>query len=158
MAEKKQQTRKAIAGNKKAYHDYFVEETFEAGIVLTGTEVKSIRDYGLSLRESYAQVRVGEAWLLGVHIKPYTQGSYNNVDPDRPRKLLLHRRQIRYLHDKTQQQGLTLIPTKLYFAGNNKVKVELALARGKKNYDKRATIAKKDAQRDIARALKERSR
>ena len=145
-----------IAGNKKAYHDYFIDETLEAGIALTGTEVKSIRDYGLSLKESYAHVRGGEVWLLGVHIKPYTQGSYNNVDPDRPRKLLLHRRQIRYLDAKTSEKGLTLVPTKAYFS-RGKVKVELGLARGKKNYDKRATIAAKDAQRDIERSLKARN-
>ena len=146
-----------IAGNKKAYHDYFIDETFEAGIVLTGTEVKSIRDYGLSLKESYAHVRDGEVWLLGVHIKPYTQGSYNNVDPDRPRKLLLHKKQIRYLDAKTSEQGQTLVPTKIYFSRDNLVKVEIGLARGKKNYDKRATIAKKDAQRDIERSLKARN-
>ncbi|MCL2437514.1 MAG: SsrA-binding protein SmpB [Coriobacteriia bacterium] len=146
-----------IAGNKKAYHDYFIDETFEAGIALTGTEVKSIRDYGLSLKESYAHVRDGEAWLLGVHIKPYTQGSYNNVDPDRPRKLLLHKKQIRYLDERTSEKGQTIVPTKIYFSRDNKVKVEIGLARGKKNYDKRATIAKKDAQRDIERALKTRS-
>ncbi|MCL2746759.1 MAG: SsrA-binding protein SmpB, partial [Coriobacteriia bacterium] len=120
-------------------------------------EVKSIRDYGLSLKESYAHVRDGEAWLLGVHIKPYTQGSYNNVDPDRPRKLLLHKKQIRYLDERTSEKGQTIVPTKIYFSRDNKVKVEIGLARGKKNYDKRATIAKKDAQRDIERALKTRS-
>jgi len=146
-----------IAGNKKAYHDYFIDETFEAGLVLTGTEVKSIRENGLSLKESFAHVRAGEAWLMGVHIKPYNQGSYNNVDPDRPRKLLLHRRQIRYLDEKTTEKGHTIVPTKIYFSRDNLVKVEIGLARGKKNYDKRATIAKKDAQRDIERALKSRS-
>ena len=146
-----------IAGNKKAYHDYFIDETFEAGLVLTGTEVKSIRDYGLSLKESFAHVRGGEVWLMGVHIKPYAQGSYNNVDPDRPRKLLLSRKQIRYLDEKTSEKGLTIVPTKIYFSKSGLVKVEIGLARGKKNYDKRATIAKKDAQRDIERALKTRS-
>jgi len=146
-----------IAGNKKAYHDYFIDETFEAGLVLTGTEVKSIRDYGLSLKESFAHVRGGEVWLMGVHIKPYAQGSYNNVDPDRPRKLLLSRKQIRYLDEKTSEKGLTIVPTKIYFSKSGLVKVEIGLARGKKNYDKRATIAKKDAQRDIERALKVRS-
>jgi len=146
-----------IAGNKKAYHDYFIDETFEAGLVLTGTEVKSIRDYGLSLKESFAHVRDGEVWLMGVHIKPYAQGSYNNVDPDRPRKLLLQRRQIRYLDEKTSEKGQTIVPTKIYFSKNGLVKVEIGLARGKKNYDKRATIAEKDAQRDIERALKVRS-
>ena len=146
-----------IAGNKKAYHDYFIDQAFEAGLVLTGTEVKSIRDYGLSLKESYAHIRDGEAWLLGVHIKPYTQGSYNNVDSDRPRKLLLHKKEIRYLEEKTKEKGQTIVPTKLYFSKHNKVKVEIGLARGKKNYDKRAALAKKDAQRDVERALKARS-
>jgi len=146
-----------IAGNKKAYHDYFIDETFEAGVVLTGTEVKSIRENGLSLKESFAHVRAGEVWLMGVHIKPYNQGSYNNVDPDRPRKLLLHRKQIRYLDEKTSEKGQTIVPTKIYFSRGNLVKVQIGLARGKKNYDKRATIAKKDAQRDIERALKTRS-
>ncbi|MCL2526653.1 MAG: SsrA-binding protein SmpB [Coriobacteriia bacterium] len=146
-----------IAGNKKAYHDYFIDETFEAGIVLTGTEVKSIRDYGLSLKESYAHIRGGEVWLMGVHIKPYEQGSYNNVDPLRPRKLLLHKKQIRYLDERIKEKGQTLVPTKIYFSRDNKVKVEIGLARGKKNYDKRATIAKKDAQRDIERTLKSRN-
>ncbi|MDR1775111.1 MAG: SsrA-binding protein SmpB [Actinomycetes bacterium] len=148
---------KVIAGNKKAYHDYFIDETLEAGIVLAGPEVKSIRVNGLSLRESFAHVRGGECWLNGVHIKPYTQGSYNNLDPDRPRKLLLHRRQIRYLDEKTRQKGLSLVPTKVYFSDDNRVKVEIGIARGKKNYDKRATIAARDAQRDIQRAFKSRN-
>jgi len=148
---------KTIAGNKKAYHDYFIDETFEAGIALTGTEVKSIREYGLSLKESFAHVRAGEVWLMGLHIKPYAQGSYNNPDPDRPRKLLLRKKQIRYLDAKTRVKGQTIVPTKIYFSNSNLLKVEIALARGKKNYDKRATIAAKDAQRDIERSLKSRS-
>lgn len=147
-----------IASNKKAYHEYFVEETLECGLVLTGTEVKSIRENGLSLRESFASIRSGEVWLNGVHIKPYSHGNINNVDPDRTRKLLLHRRQIRYLHAKLKEQGYTLVPTKLYFSKDNKVKVELGLCRGKKLYDKRADIAKKDAQRDIERQVKSRGR
>lgn len=146
-----------IASNKKAYHDYFVEETYECGVVLTGTEVKSIRENGLSLKESYATIRGGEVWLNGVHIKPYSHGNINNVEPDRSRKLLLHRKQIRYLQNRLKEQGFTLVPTKVYFSRDNLVKVELGLCRGKKQYDKRATIAKKDAQRDIDRALKQRS-
>lgn len=146
-----------IASNKKAYHDYFVEETYECGVVLTGTEVKSIRENGLSLKESYATIRGGEVWLNGVHIKPYSHGNINNVEPDRSRKLLLHRKQIRYLQNRLKEQGFTLVPTKVYFSRDNRVKVELGLCRGKKQYDKRATIAKKDAQRDIDRALKQRS-
>ena len=147
----------SIARNKKAYHDYFIDETFEAGIVLTGTEVKSIRDYGLSLKESYAHVRAGELWLMGLHIKPYSQGSYNNVDPVRPRKLLLHKKEIRYLEEKTKEKGQTIVPTSIYFSKGNLVKVQVGLARGKKNYDKRASIKKRDEQRDVERALKARN-
>jgi SsrA-binding protein len=149
---------KLIANNKKAYHDYFVDETFETGIELTGTEVKSLRANNASLRESYATIRRGEVWLLGVHIAPYSQGNRSNVDPDRARKLLLHRKEIRYLIGKTKERGATLVPLRLYFAPSNLVKVELGLARGKKLYDKRADIAAKDHQRDVERALRERQR
>jgi SsrA-binding protein len=149
---------KLIANNKKAYHDYFVDETFECGIELTGTEVKSLRANHASLRESYATVRRGEMWLLGVHVAPYNQGNRSNVDPDRARKLLLHKKEIRYLLGKTKEQGNTLIPLKMYFAPSNLVKVELGLARGKKLYDKRADIAAKDQKRDVERALRERQK
>lgn len=149
---------KTIATNKKAYHDYFVDETFECGIALTGTEVKSLRANGVSLRESYASVKRGEVWLLGVHITPYAQGNRANVEPDRARKLLLHKKEIRYLIGKTKEKGATLVPLKLYFAPSNLVKVELGLARGKKLYDKRADIAAKDQKRDVERALRERQK
>ena len=124
-----------IANNKKAYHDYFVDETFECGIELTGTEVKSLREARASLRESYATIRRGEVWLLGVHIAPYTHGNRGNVDPDRPRKLLMHKNEIRYLIGKTKERGNTLIPLRMYFTPSNLVKVELGLVRGKKLYD-----------------------
>jgi SsrA-binding protein len=149
---------KSIANNKKAYHDYFVDEVFECGIELTGTEVKSLRDSGASLRESYATIRRGEVWLLGVHVAPYSQGNRSNVDPDRARKLLLHKKEIRYLVGKTKERGNTLIPLKMYFAPNNMVKVELGLVHGKKLYDKRADIAAKDQTRDVERALRERQK
>jgi SsrA-binding protein len=149
---------KSIANNKKAYHDYFVDETFECGIALTGTEVKSLRANGVSLRESYASVKRGEVWLLGVHITPYAQGNRANVEPDRARKLLLHKKEIRYLIGKTKEKGSTLVPLKMYFAPSNLVKVELGLARGKKLYDKRADIAEKDQKRDVERALRERQK
>lgn len=150
--------RTPIASNRKAYHDYEIMETFECGIVLTGTEVKSIRENGLSLKESYATIRKERVQLLNVHIKPYSHGNLENGDPDRPRELLLHKRQIRYLIGKVKEDGLTLVPTKIYFSDANKVKVELGVARGKKLYDKRASLARKDAHRDVERALKERSR
>lgn len=149
---------KLIASNKKARHDYFIDETFEAGIALTGTEVKSLRESRATLRDSFATVRSGELWLHGVHISPYSHGNRGNVDPDRPRKLLMHKNEIRYLLGETKQQGYTLVPLRLYFSPGNKVKVELGLARGKKNYDKRDTIAKRDQQRDIERAARDRQR
>jgi SsrA-binding protein len=149
---------KVIATNKKAYHDYFVDETFDAGIALTGTEVKSLRENKANLRDSFATVKAGEVWLHGVHISPYSHGNRSNVDPDRPRKLLLHKAEIRYLFGKTKERGYTLVPLKIYLSVGNLVKVELGLARGKKLYDKRETIAKRDQERDVARALRERTK
>ncbi len=149
---------KLISNNKKAYHDYFVEETFECGIELTGTEVKSLRDNRASLRDTYASVKKGEVWLHGVHIAPYSHGNRGNVDPNRPRKLLLHKKEIRYLIGKTKERGSTLIPLKMYFTPSNLVKVELGLCHGKKLYDKRADIAEKDQKRDVERALRERQK
>lgn len=149
---------KDVARNRKALHEYAVIETYECGIVLTGTEVKSVREGGLSLADSYATVKRGEVWLLNVHIKPYSHGNRENVDPDRPRKLLLHKSEIRTLIGKTKEVGLTLVPLRVYFSAENKVKVEIALARGKKMYDKRADLAKRDAARDVERALKARQR
>jgi SsrA-binding protein len=149
---------KQIATNKKAYHDYFVDEVFECGIALSGTEVKSLRENGANLRDSFAHVRKGELWLTGVHIAPYSHGNRGNVDPDRSRKLLMHKKEIRYLVGKTKERGYTLVPLKLYFTENNLVKVEIGLARGKKLYDKRETIAERDQARDVERALRERQK
>lgn len=147
-----------IAANKKARHDYFIDETFEAGIALTGTEVKSLRERGAMLRDSYAFIKRGEAFLQGVHISPYSHGNRANVDPDRVRKLLLHKKEIRYLIGKTKERGYTLVPLKIYFNEQNRAKIEIGLARGKKLYDKRATIAERDQKRDVERALRERQK
>lgn len=149
---------KIIASNRRALHEYEVLERFEAGIQLTGTEVRSLRENNCQLTDCYALIRNGEVWLHNLHIAPYSHGGYSNVDPDRKRKLLLHRREIRTLEQKTKERGLALVPLSIYFDENSRVKVELALARGKKLYDKRHTIAKKTATRDIERALKERNR
>jgi len=149
---------KLIAKNKKAYHDYFVDQVYECGIALTGTEVKSLRASHASLREAYATIRRGEVWLLGLHIAPYNQGNRSNVDPNRARKLLMHKKEIRYLIGKTKEKGNTLVPLAMYFAPSNLVKVEIGLARGKKLYDKRADIAAKDQKRDVERALRERQK
>jgi SsrA-binding protein len=146
-----------IAVNRQAYHDYFVDETVEAGLVLTGTEIKSIRGGKVNLRGAFARVRDGEVWIEGMHIAPYDQGSYMNQDPMRPRKLLLHRRQIDHLVGRVQTKGLTLIPLKLYLK-DNRAKVELGLARGKKLYDKREAIKEREAAREIERVTKIRSR
>ncbi len=146
-----------IANNKKAFHDYTVVETFEVGIALTGTEVKSLRENKASLRDAFASVKRGEVWLHNVHISPYSHGNRGNVDPNRARKLLLHKNEIRYLIGKTKETGFTLVPLKMYFATSGLVKLELALARGKKSYDKRDALAEKDAKRDVARALKDRT-
>jgi len=149
---------RTIATNKKAYHDYFIEETFETGIELTGTEVKSLRQNKAALRDSFATVRNGEVWLHGVHISPYSHGNRANVEPNRKRKLLMHKKEIRYLIGKTKEKGLTLVPLKLYFSERNMVKVELGLAKGKKEYDKRDSIAARDQKRDVERALRERQK
>jgi SsrA-binding protein len=146
-----------LAVNRRAYHDYFVEETYEAGLVLTGTEIKSLRAGKANLREGYARVRNGELWLLNIHIAPYDQGNIYNHEPTRDRKLLLHRRQINELMGKVQRSGLTLVPLRLYLK-HGRAKLELGLARGKKQYDKREAIAERDARRDLERALRERHR
>ncbi|MEN2994680.1 MAG: SsrA-binding protein SmpB [Thermodesulfovibrio sp.] len=144
---------KVIAQNKKAYTDYFIDETIEAGIVLTGTEVKSLREGKANLKDSYVIIKDNEAWLLNCHISPYSHGNIFNHEPLRTRKLLLHRKEIERLKGKIQQKGYTLIPLKLYFKGPY-VKVEIALARGRKKYEKRDIIKKREAQREIERALK----
>lgn len=145
---------KVIAQNKKARHDYFIEQTLEAGIVLSGTEVKSIRQGKVNLKDSYAMVDGGEVILNGMHISPYEQGNTNNKDPLRDRKLLLHKSEINRLIGYTQQKGLSLVPLRLYFR-RGIVKVELGIAKGKKLYDKRDDIAQRDAKREIDRKLKE---
>ncbi|NMA34969.1 MAG: SsrA-binding protein SmpB [Clostridiaceae bacterium] len=145
---------KVIAQNKKARQDYFIEQTIEAGIVLSGTEVKSIRQGKVNLKDSYAAIKDGEVMLSGMHISPYEQGNIFNKDPLRDRKLLLHKREINRLVGLTQQKGMALVPVRLYFR-KGKVKVELAVAKGKKLYDKRADIAERDARREIDRKLKE---
>ncbi len=146
-----------ISVNRQAYHDYFVEDTFEAGIALVGTEVKSIRAGHVNLRGAYARVKDGEVWLEGMNIAKYEQGTYLNHDPLRPRKLLLHRREIDRLVGKVQAKGLTLVPLRMYFS-NNRIKVQLGLCRGKKQYDKRETIRERESERELARTVKQRLR
>jgi len=146
---------KLIADNRRARHDYHLLERVEAGVVLTGTEVKSLREGRATLGQAYAEVRDGELWLLGLHISPYEQASVRAHDPDRPRKLLAHRKEIDSLYGTVAQKGLTLVPTRLYFKGG-RVKVELAIARGKEGRDKRRDLADRDARRDMERALKSR--
>ena len=149
---------KVLAKNRRAFFDYEIIETFEAGLVLSGTEVRSLRDGGGQLTDTFSLVRNGEAWLHGLHIRPFSHGNRANLEPDRVRKLLLHKKQIRYLGDKAAQSGLALVPLKIYFNADERVKVELGLARGKKHYDKRQSLADRDSKRDIERALKTRSR
>lgn len=144
---------KVVATNKKARHDYEIIDTFETGIVLSGTEVKSMRAGKINLKDSYARVINGELWLLGVHISPYSHGSYNNHEPERDRKLLIHKSEMRRLVGKIDSGGMTLVPLKVYFK-RGWAKVQLALARGKKHYDKRQSLAKRDAGREIQRQLK----
>lgn len=148
---------KLIAQNKKVYHDYFIEDTYEAGIVLQGTEIKSIRSGRVNLRDSYAQIKNGEVFLFGMHISPYEQGNRYNHDPLRTRKLLLHRREINKLIGETKEAGYSLVPVKLYIK-NGYAKVLLGLAKGKKKYDKREELKKKEAKRDIERAFRERQK
>lgn len=149
------QGKKIIASNRRARHDYTIEDTVEAGLVLTGTEVKSLRAGRATLTEGYGQITNNEAWLHGVHIPQYTQGTWTNHEPRRTRKLLLHRREIDKLASSIQERGLTLVPLSLYFS-DGKVKIELALARGKRAYDKRQDLAKRDAAREIERELRRR--
>ena len=148
---------KIAAQNRKAYHDYFVEERYEAGIELAGTEVKSIRGGRVNLKDSYCVAKDGELFALSMHISPYEQGNIFNKDPDRPKRLLMHKREILRLFAKVKQDGYALVPLSLYFRGP-RVKLEVGLAKGKKLYDKRATMAARDSRREVERALKERSR
>ena len=148
--------KKMVANNKKARHDYFIEEVYEAGIVLTGTEIKSIRAGKVSIKESYAKIEKGEMIVYGMNISPYEQGNRFNTEPLRPKKLLLHKQEIRKLIGYTTLKGLTLDPLNLYINEDGRAKMELAVARGKKNYDKRDDMAKKDAARKIDHAMKQR--
>lgn len=148
--------RKLLANNKKARHDYFIEEVYEAGLVLTGTEIKSVRQGRVNLKESYAKIENGEVFIYNMHISPYEQGNRYNVDPLRERKLLLHKQEIRKLIGYTTQKGLTLVPLQVYLNEKGLVKMEIAVARGKKLYDKREDIAKRDAGRRMERMMKDR--
>ncbi|MCD8317221.1 MAG: SsrA-binding protein SmpB [Eggerthellaceae bacterium] len=149
---------KTIAKNRRALHDYDILETFEAGIELSGTEVRSLRENNCQLTDCFALIRHGEAWLNNVHIPPYSNGSIFNGDPDRKRRLLLHKKEINYLAAKVSEKGLALVPIRMYFKENGLVKVELALARGKKLYDKRQTMKERDMKREIDRAIKDHRR
>ena len=148
--------RKLVANNKKARHDFFIEEVYEAGIVLTGTEIKSVRQGKVSIKASFAKIENGEMIIYGMNISPYEQGNRFNVDPLRPRKLLLHKQEIRKLIGYTTQKGLTLVPLQMYINEEGRAKIEIAVARGKKLYDKREDIAKRDAKRDMERRMKDR--
>ncbi len=156
MADKKQ-TAKTVAQNKKAWHDYFVDEKYEAGIALFGTEVKSIRCGSVNLKDAYCSIKNGELFLLGMHISPYEKGNIFNREPRRERKLLMHKREIMKLGGLVAQKGYTLVPLSLYFSGKN-VKVEIGLCRGKKLYDKRDALSEKQAGREMERRMKDNSR
>jgi SsrA-binding protein len=151
----RQQQSTVIARNRRARHDYHIEDTVEGGLVLTGTEVKSLRAGRASLTDGFAQIQDGELWLHGVHIPEYTQGTWTNHEPRRPRKVLLHRKEIDRWAAKTAERGLTIVPLALYFK-DGRVKVELALARGKRTYDKRHDLAQRDAAREVERAFRRR--
>jgi len=157
VKSEREQAQKSIAENRKAFHDYHILETYEAGLALLGTEVKAIREGSVNLRDSYASLEDGEVWLFNVHINPYSHRGYADHEPTRRRKLLLHRQEIRKLIGRTVERGLTLVPTRLYFK-NGHVKVSLALARGKQAHDKRETVKKRDADRETRAAVKERVR
>lgn len=146
--------KKLVANNKKARHDFFIEDTYEAGIVLTGTEIKSVRNGKVNIKESYAKVRDGEVFIFGMHISPYEQGNIFNVDPLRERKLLLNRREINKIEVATTVKGKTLVPLKVYINEAGLAKMEIGIAQGKKNYDKRADIAKRDADRRMQKAIR----
>ena len=156
VQQRKEKSENAVATNRKAYHDYFIEEKFEAGIMLQGTEVKSLREGRVNLQDSYASVKGNEVFLHHCHISPYSHGNIMNHEPLRTRKLLLHRKEINKLLGKTQQQGLTLIPLRIYFSKRGLAKVELGLAKGKKQHDRRESIKTREASREVERAMKER--
>jgi len=149
---------KTVAQNRKARHDYFIVDAFECGIVLTGTEIKSVRAGNLNLKDSYASLEAGELWLVGMHISPYEKGTYYNHEPERRRKLLLHRHELLRLKGRVREKGLTLVPLSVYIKEGRRAKVELALARGRTAHDKRDAIADRDAKRDMARAVRRNGR
>jgi SsrA-binding protein len=151
-------TGKVVAQNRKARHDYFVLDSLECGIVLTGTEIKSVRAGNLNLKDSYAAIEKGELWLIGMHISPYEKGSYYNHEPERNRKLLANKREIVRLNSKIREKGLTLVPLSVYIKDGRKAKIELALAKGKTVYDKRDAIAERDTKRDMSRAMRHKGR
>jgi SsrA-binding protein len=153
----KEQDLKVVATNRKAYHDYSIEQQYEAGIALTGTEIKSVRSGLVNLRDSYVQVAAGQAWLINAHIAPYDHASWDNHDPRRDRRLLLHKKEILKLNRLVQEKGFTIVPLRMYLKGN-KAKVEIALARGKRLYDKREAIADRDSRRQVERELRDRQR
>ncbi len=148
---------KIVATNKKAYHDFFIEDVYETGLVLTGTEVKSLRQGNANLKESFCRIKDGEVFINNMHISPYEQGSRENPDPTRVRKLLLHREEIAKLIRKVEEKGLSLVPTKLYFKGG-RAKLEIGIARGKKLHDKRETLKRKEADREMAKVVKSKGR
>ncbi|MCC7353742.1 MAG: SsrA-binding protein SmpB [Anaerolineae bacterium] len=150
-------TIKVVASNRKAYHDYHLEETFEAGVALTGTEIKSVRAGRVNLRDGYVQIKQGDAWLMNCHISPYDPASRENAEPLRPRRLLLHKRELARLQNRVAERCWTIVPLKVYLK-DNRAKVEIALARGKRQYDKRESIAQRDAEREMEREMKERTR
>lgn len=147
-------TDRVVTSNRRALHEYFILETIEAGIALTGTEIKSIREGRISISEAYARIVDGELWLMGAHISPYSHGSYMNHDPDRPRRLLVHKAQIRELRAQVEQKGMTIVPLRIALR-KGRAKVDLGVARGKKLWDKRAASAERDANREIARAMRD---
>ena len=157
MADKQKQSNRIIAQNKKAWHDYFVDEKYEAGVALFGTEVKSIRQGAVNLKDSYCSFKNGEIFAVGIHVSPYEKGNIFNREPRRPKKLLMHKKEIIRLSSKAAEKGYSVIPLSLYFSGS-RVKMEIGLCRGKKLYDKRDDMAKADAKRDMERAYKSNGR
>ena len=155
MKTEREEAQKNVAENRKAFHDYHILETFEAGVALLGTEVKAIREGGVQLRDSFARIEGGEVWIYNVHISAYSNRGYSNHEPTRKRKLLLHRQEIRKLIGKTVEKGMTLVPVRMYLK-NGRVKVAISLAKGKKDHDKRETIKRRDADRETRAAVKER--
>jgi SsrA-binding protein len=149
---------KIVAQNRKARHDYFILDSLECGVVLTGTEIKSVRAGNLNLKDSYAAIEKGELWLMGMHISPYEKGSYYNHEPERNRKLLANKQEIVRLNSKIREKGLTLVPLSVYIKDGRRAKIELALAKGKTVYDKRDAIAERDTKRDMARAVRSKGR